>query len=241
VSEVVDPTFRFMSVDWDGKIRMDPSSSYAMQRLIQLKDKFDIAFACDTDHDRHGIVTPSAGLMAPNQYLAVALFYLFQHRSGWSKTAGRGDTRVSQVTDPVAAKFGRRLYELSAAFKWFVPGLLRRDGGVWTTDKDGIVPALLSAEITARMQRDPAEIYQELVQEFAEPVYDRGQARDPAEQKRILAQFAPRQIEDLIRIYGQRFSGPGHLRRMVSRAQVIIDAALDAPAKQVRWLNPRGS
>jgi phosphoglucomutase len=241
VSEVVDPTFRFMSVDWDGKIRMDPSSSYAMQRLIQLKDKFDIAFACDTDHDRHGIVTPSAGLMAPNQYLAVALFYLFQHRSGWSKPARPGDMRVSQLTDPAAAKFGRRLYELSAAFKWFVPGLLRRDGGVWTTDKDGIVPALLSAEITARMRRDPAEIYRELVQEFAEPVYDQGRACQAAEHEPVFAQFTPGQIEDIIRIYGQRFSGPGHLHRVVSRAQVIIDAALDAPAKQVRWLNPLGS
>jgi phosphoglucomutase len=204
-----------------------------MQRLIDLKDKFDIAFACGTDHDRHGIVTRSAGLMPPNQYLAVALFYLFQRRSGWSKAAGLGNTALSsQMIDRVAAKFGRRLYELSAAFKWFVPGLLRRDGGVWTTDKDGIVPALLSAEITARMHRDPAEIYRQLVQEFADPVYDQVQACASAEQNRILAQFTPGQVEDIIRIYGQRFSGSGHLHRIVSRAQVIIDAALAGPAKQ---------
>jgi len=243
VSEVVDPTFRFMSLDWDGKIRMDPSSCYAMQRLIHLKDKFDIAFACDTDHDRHGIVTPSAGLMPPHQYLAVALFYLFQHRSGWSKPALPGDAAVSsQWIDRLKASLGRDLYELPASFKWFIPGLLRRDGGIWTTDRDGIVPALLSAEITARMRRDPAEIYRELVQEFAEPVYDQQQqACDTEEHKRILAQFTPGQIQDIIRIYGQRFSGPGHLHRMVARAQVIIDAALDTPAKPVRWLKPRGS
>ena len=169
VNEVVDPTFRFMTVDWDGQIRMDPSSPYAMQRLIGMKDRFDLSFACDTDHDRHGIVTKSAGLLSPNHYLSVAIYYLFQHRSKWSKKAGIGKTVVSsQMIDRVAAKLGRTLYEVPVGFKWFVEGLqdgslgfageesagasfVRLDGSVWTTDKDGIVPALLSAEITARM------------------------------------------------------------------------------------------
>ena len=182
VNEAVDPTFRFMTVDWDGQIRMDPSSPYAMQRLIGLKDRFDIAFACDTDHDRHGIVTKSAGLLPPNHYLAVAIFYLFQHRPKWRKEAAVGKTVVSsQMIDRVTAKLGRKLYEVPVGFKWFVDGLLdgslgfggeesagasfvRLDGSVWTTDKDGIVPALLAAEITARMGRDPGEIYRELTQ-----------------------------------------------------------------------------
>ena len=164
----VDPTFRFMTVDWDGRIRMDPSSSYAMQSLIHLKDRFDIAFACDTDHDRHGIVTRSAGLMQPNHYLAVAIDYLFRHRPAWPATAGVGKTVVSsQMIDRVATRLGRPLYEVPVGFKWFVDGLLngslgfggeesagasflRSNGAAWTTDKDGIVPALLAAEITAR-------------------------------------------------------------------------------------------
>ena len=168
VNEAVDPTFRFMTVDWDGQIRMDPSSPYAMQRLIDLKDRFDVAFACDPDHDRHGIVTRSAGLLPPNHYLSVAIFYLFQHRPVWRPDAAVGKTVVSsQMIDRVAAKLGRRLYEVPVGFKWFVDGLLdgslgfggeesagasfvRRDGSVWTTDKDGIVAALLAAEITAR-------------------------------------------------------------------------------------------
>ena len=180
VSDAVDPTFRFMTRDWDGQIRMDPSSPYAMQRLIGLKDRFEIAFACDTDHDRHGIVTRSAGLLPPNHYLSVAILYLFQHRPKWSTSAAVGKTVVSsQMIDRVTAKLGRKLYEVPVGFKWFVDGLLdgslgfggeesagasflRMDGGVWTTDKDGIVPALLSAEITARMGRDPGEIYREL-------------------------------------------------------------------------------
>ena len=175
VNEAVDPTFRFMTVDWDGQIRMDPSSPYAMQRLIGLKDRFEIAFACDTDHDRHGIVTRSAGLLPPNHYLAVAIFYLFQHRPKWRKEAVIGKTVVSsQMIDRVTAKLGRKLYEVPVGFKWFVDGLLdgslgfggeesagasfvRLDGSVWTTGKDGIVPALLAAEITARMDRDPGE------------------------------------------------------------------------------------
>lgn len=212
VNEFVDPTFRFMTVDWDGQIRMDPSSPYAMQSLIGLKDRFDIAFACDTDHDRHGIVTKNAGLLPPNHYLAVAIDYLFQHRPGWRKDAAVGKTVVSsQMIDRVAAKLGRKLYEVPVGFKWFVEGLLdgslgfggeesagasfvRMDGSVWTTDKDGIVPALLSAEITARMGRDPGEIYRELAREFGEPVYDRVEAPATAEQKQRLAQLSPRQV-----------------------------------------------
>ena len=212
VNEVVDPTFRFMTVDWDGQIRMDPSSSYAMQSLIDLKDRFDIAFACDTDHDRHGIVTRNAGLLPPNHYLSVAIFYLFQHRPKWSKDAAVGKTVVSsQMIDRVTAKLGRKLYEVPVGFKWFVDGLLdgslgfggeesagasfiRLDGSVWTTDKDGIVPALLSAEITARMGHDPGEIYRELAREFGEPVYDRVEAPATPEQKQMLAQLSPQQI-----------------------------------------------
>jgi len=212
VNEAVDPTFRFMTLDWDGRIRMDPSSSYAMQSLIGLKDRFDIAFACDTDHDRHGIVTRNAGLLPPNHYLSVAIFYLFQHRPKWSKTAAVGKTLVSsQMIDRVAAKLGRRLYEVPVGFKWFVDGLLdgslgfggeesagaafvRLDGSVWTTDKDGIVPGLLSAEITARIGRDPGEIYRGLAREFGEPVSDRVEAPATPEQKKMLAQLSPQQI-----------------------------------------------
>jgi len=212
VNDTVDPTFRFMTVDWDGQIRMDPSSIYAMQSLIGLKDRFDIAFACDTDHDRHGIVTRNAGLLPPNHYLAVSIFYLFQHRPKWSKDAAVGKTLVSsQMIDRVTAKLGRKLYEVPVGFKWFVDGLLdgslgfggeesagasfsRLDGSVWTTDKDGIVPALLAAEITARMGRDPGEIYSELAREFGEPVYDRVEAPATPEQKRMLAQLSPQQI-----------------------------------------------
>ena len=201
VNEAVDPTFRFMTVDWDGQIRMDPSSPYAMERLIGLKDQFDVAFACDTDHDRHGIVTKSAGLLPPNHYLSVAIFYLFQHRPKWRKEAAVGKTLVStQMIDRVAAKLGRKLYEVPVGFKWFVDGLLdgslgfggeesagasfvRLDGSVWTTDKDGIIPALLAAEITARMGRDPGEIYRDLTREFGEPVYDRVEAPATPEQK----------------------------------------------------------
>ena len=212
VNETVDPAFRFMTVDWDGQIRMDPSSAYAMQRLIGLKDRFDIAFACDTDHDRHGIVTKSAGLLPPNHYLAVAISYLFQHRPQWSKEAAIGKTVVSsRMIDRVTMKLSRKLYEVPVGFKWFVDGLfdgslgfggeesagasfVRLDGSVWTTDKDGIVPALLSAEITAQMNRDPGEIYRELMREFGEPVYDRVEAPATAEQKATLAELSPRQV-----------------------------------------------
>ncbi|MHB0916529.1 MAG: phosphoglucomutase (alpha-D-glucose-1,6-bisphosphate-dependent) [Thiobacillus sp.] len=212
VNEAVDPTFRFMTVDWDGQIRMDPSSSYAMQSLIGLKDRFDIAFACDPDHDRHGIVTRNAGLLPPNHYLAVAIDYLFQHRPKWRKDTAVGKTVASsQMIDRVAARLGRTLYEVPVGFKWFVDGLhdgslgfggeesagasfSRMDGSVWTTDKDGIVPSLLSAEITARMGRDPGECYQALAREFGEPVYDRIEAPATPEQKRKLAQLSPQQV-----------------------------------------------
>jgi phosphoglucomutase len=213
VNTTVDPTFRFMTVDWDGQIRMDPSSPYAMQSLIGLKDRFDIACACDTDHDRHGIVTKSAGLLPPNHYLVVAIFYLFQHRSDWPKAAAVGKTVVSsQMIDRVAAKVARKLYEVPVGFKWFVDGLLdgslafggeesagasfvRRNGGVWTTDKDGIVPALLSAEIEARMGRDPGEIYVELTRELGDPVYDRIEAPATRAQKAALENLSPRQLK----------------------------------------------
>jgi phosphoglucomutase len=212
VNELVDPTFRFMTVDWDGQIRMDPSSSYAMTSLIGLKDRFDIAFACDTDHDRHGIVTRDAGLLQPNHYLAVAIYYLFQHRPKWNNAAAVGKTMVSsQMIDRVAAKLGHKLYEVPVGFKWFVDGLLdgtlgfggeesagasflRLDGTVWTTDKDGIVPALLAAEITARMDRDPGQIYQELTSEFGESVYTRTEAPATAQEKEILKKLSPQQV-----------------------------------------------
>jgi phosphoglucomutase len=209
----VDPTFRFMTVDWDGKIRMDPSSPYAMQSLIHLKDRFDVAFACDTDHDRHGIVTRSAGLMQPNQYLAVAIDYLFRNRPAWKGDAGVGKTAVSsQMIDRVAAKLGRRLYEVPVGFKWFVNGLvdgslgfggeesagatfLQQDGRVWSTDKDGLIPGLLAAEITARTGRDPGEAYRALTQEFGEPVFERVDAPATKAQKQILKKLAPEQVK----------------------------------------------
>jgi phosphoglucomutase len=212
VNDAIDPTFGFMTVDWDGHIRMDPSSPYAMQRLIILKDLFDIAFACDTDHDRHGIVTKSAGLLQPNHYLSVAIDYLFQHRPNWLEDAAVGKTVVSsQMIDRVTAKLGRKLYEVPVGFKWFVEGLLdgslgfggeesagasflRRDGTVWVTDKDGIVPALLSAEITARMGRDPGEIYREFTAEFGEASYERVDAPATMEQKAILKKVSPAQF-----------------------------------------------
>ncbi len=212
LNKEVDPTFRFMTVDWDGRIRMDPSSPYAMQSLIGLKDRFDVAFACDTDHDRHGIVTRSAGLLPPNHYLAVSIHYLFQHRSHWRKDAAIGKTVVSSsMIDRVAAKLGRRAYEVPVGFKWFVDGLLdgslgfggeesagasflRQDGQVWSTDKDGIIPALLSAEITARTGRDPGELYGDLAHEFGEPIFERIDAPATPAQKSMLAKLSPDQV-----------------------------------------------
>ncbi|MET3140023.1 alpha-D-glucose phosphate-specific phosphoglucomutase [Undibacterium sp. GrIS 1.2] len=212
ISDEVDPSFRFMSVDWDGRIRMDPSSPYAMQRLIGLKDCYDIAFACDTDHDRHGIVTPGAGLMPPNHYLSVAIDYLFLHRPLWSKGAGVGKTVVSsQMIDRVCARLGRKLVEVPVGFKWFSAGLyegslgfggeesagasfLRLDGSVWTTDKDGLVPALLAAEIMANTGRDPGEQYRLLTQEFGDPVADRVEASATPAQKAMLLKLSPQQL-----------------------------------------------
>jgi len=212
VNETVDPTFGFMSVDWDGQIRMDPSSAYAMRGLIALKDRFRIAFACDTDHDRHGIVTPGAGLLPANDYLSVAIFYLFAHRPQWSPGAAVGKTVVSsRMIDRVAAKLGRTLHETPVGFKWFVGGLqdaslgfageesagasfLRRDGTVWTTDKDGIAAALLAAEITARLGRDPGEIYSELSAELGTPSYARKDAPATPAQKQVLKQLSAGQI-----------------------------------------------
>ncbi|MBX3084440.1 MAG: phosphoglucomutase (alpha-D-glucose-1,6-bisphosphate-dependent) [Anaerolineae bacterium] len=212
VNHTVDPTFRFMTLDWDGQIRMDPSSPYAMQSLIDLKDKFDLAFACDTDHDRHGIVTRSVGLLPPNHYLSVLVYYLFQHRPRWNKAAAVGKTLVSsQMIDRVTAKLGRPLYEVPVGFKWFVDGLLdgslgfvgeesagasfvRFDGDVWTTDKDGMIPSLVAAEITARMGHDPGELYADLTREFGEPVYERFEAPATPEQKAALAKLSPEQV-----------------------------------------------
>lgn len=211
VDQTVDPTFRFMSLDWDGKIRMDPSSAYAMQRLIQLKDSYPVAFACDTDYDRHGIVTPK-GLMQPNHYLAVAIDYLFRNRPEWGEDTGIGKTLVSsQMIDRVAAKLGRKLVEVPVGFKWFVDGLydgslgfggeesagasfLDRRGGVWSTDKDGIIAGLLAGEITARTGKDPDEIYRGFTAEFGEPVYDRIDAPATPEQKDKLKKLSPDQI-----------------------------------------------
>ncbi len=210
--DAVDPTFRFMSVDWDGKIRMDCSSPYAMAGLIALKDHFDVAFACDTDHDRHGVVTRSAGLLNPNHYLAVAISFLFQHRPGWPAGAAVGKTLVSSsMIDRVAADLKRKLVEVPVGFKWMVDGLvsgefgfggeesagasfLRRDGTVWTTDKDGIIMGLLAAEILARTGRDPGEIYGQLTEKFGAPVYERIDAPATPEQKAVLLKLSPEEL-----------------------------------------------
>ncbi len=212
VNQSVDPTFRFMTVDWDGRIRMDPSSPYAMQRLIGLKDKFDIAFAADTDHDRHGVVTRTAGLLPPNHYLASCIHYLFAYREHWDKNVAVGKTVVSSsMIDRVTARQGRKLYEVPVGFKFFVEGLLagrlgfageesagasflRLDGGVWTTDKDGIIPCLLSAEITASLGRDPGEIYHELTRDLGDPVYERIEAPATLEQKSALERLSPSDV-----------------------------------------------
>jgi phosphoglucomutase len=212
VSTTVDPTFRFMSVDWDGKIRMDCSSPHAMAGVIALREHFDVTFANDTDNDRHGIVTRSVGLMNPNHYLAVAISYLFQHRPGWRADAAIGKTVVSSsMIDRVAAKLGRRLVEVPVGFKWFVDGLLdgsfgfggeesagasflRQDGSVWSTDKDGLLLGLLAAEITAKLDRDPGECYQDLTREFGAPIYQRIDAPATAAQKAVLQKLSPQQL-----------------------------------------------
>jgi phosphoglucomutase len=213
VNQHVDPTFRFMSVDWDGQIRMDPSSPYAMQGLIGLKDGFDVAFACDPDHDRHGIVTPSGGLLAPNNYLAVAIDYLFRNRPQWRADAAVGKTVVSSgMIDRVTERLGRRLYEVPVGFKYFAAGLfdgslgfggeesagasfLRKDGSVWTTDKDGLIPALLAAEMTAREGKDPSQRYQDLTAALGTPFSTRVEAKANPQQKALLGKLSPAQVK----------------------------------------------
>ena len=213
VNHTVDPTFRFMTVDWDGQIRMDPSSPYAMARMIGLKDRFDVAFASDTDADRHGIVSRSVGLLTPNHYLAVAIGYLFTNRPDWPPRVAVGKTVVSSsMIDRVTARLGRRLIEVPVGFKWFVEGLvdgaigfcgeessgatfLRRDGTVWTTDKDGIVPNLLAAEITGRTGKDPGEHYSALTAEFGAPCYTRVDAAATAEQKARLEKLSAEAVK----------------------------------------------
>jgi phosphoglucomutase len=287
VNDVVDPAFGFMSLDWDGKIRMDPSSPYAMRRLIGLKDKFDIAFACDTDHDRHGIVTAGAGLLPPNHYLCVAIDYLFRHRPQWKAGCGVGKTIVSSaLIDRVTAHLGRALCEVPVGFKWFVSGLesgdlgfageesagasfLRLDGGAWSTDKDGIAPCLLAAEITARTGRDPGEAYRSLTRDLGEPFADRVEAAATPDQKEKLSKLDRSQVritelagerieevlthapgngaaiggvkvrskngwfaarpsgtENIYKIYAESFVDAGHLARILSDAQAIVDASL---------------
>lgn len=212
INQIIDPTFEFMTADWDGKIRMDPSSSYTMQGLLAKRNDYQVAFACDADHDRHGIVTPSVGLLPPNHYLSVAIQYLFSNRPQWSATSAIGKTAVSSsMIDRVAEKLGRRLHEVPVGFKWFAPGLfdgslgfggeesagasfLRIDGSVWTTDKDGLIPALLAAEITAKTGRDPGEHYKALADEFGHAAEARVEAPANTAQKKALSKLSPEQI-----------------------------------------------
>jgi phosphoglucomutase len=245
VDDTVDATFRFMTVDWDGKIRMDPSSPHAMGRLIAMKERFDIACACDTDHDRHGIVTKTAGLMPPNHYLSAAVFYLFQNRPKWRSSAAIGKTLVSSaMLDRVATKLGRKLYEVPVGFKWFVDGLLdgslgfggeesagasflRIDGGVWSTDKDGLIPCLLAAEMTAKLGRDPGEIYRGLTSEFGEPSYDRVDAPATREEKAVLGKLSPAQVTATelagSKIHAVLTSAPGN-DKPIGGIKVVTDA-----------------
>jgi len=212
VSEVVDPTFSFMSLDWDGRVRMDPSSSYAMQRLIGLKDRFEVAFACDTDHDRHGVVAPSTGLLPANHYLATAAWYLFQNRPGWRADAAVGKTAVSTaLLDRIAKHLGRPLREVPVGFKYFVSGLfdgslgfgceesagasfLAKDASAWSTDKDGIVAALLAGEMTARLGKDPGDIYRGITSELGDPANSRIDAPASPAQKAKLSKLSPEQV-----------------------------------------------
>jgi phosphoglucomutase len=212
VNKIVDPTFSFMTVDWDGQIRMDPSSAYSMARMVNLKERFDVAFASDTDADRHGVVSRSHGLLAPNHYLSVAISYLFSNRPQWSRSVAVGKTLVSSsMIDRVVKRLNRPLFEVPVGFKWFVDGLidgslgfggeessgatfLRRDGTVWTTDKDGLVPNLLAAEITARTNKDPGEHYKELTAEFGTAYYTRIDAPATPEQKETLAKLTPEAV-----------------------------------------------
>ncbi|WDD90388.1 phosphoglucomutase (alpha-D-glucose-1,6-bisphosphate-dependent) (plasmid) [Burkholderia sp. FERM BP-3421] len=294
LSEEVDPTFRFMSVDWDGLIRMDPSSPYAMQTLIARKDRFDVAFACDTDHDRHGIVTRHEGLLPANHYLAVLVDYLYTHRPRWPADAAVGKSVVSSgMIDRAARACGREVYEVPVGFKWFVDGLLngtlgfageesagatclQLDGRAWTTDKDGIVPALLSAEMTVRTDRDPAELYRGLAHRLGAPAERRLQVTATRQQRECLGRLSPRQFtqtelagdaivgildrapgnraaiggikvmtehgwfvarpsgtEDLYRIYAESFAGEDHVARIVSDAQSMVDAVLEACLRPV--------
>ena len=244
VNHTVDPTFRFMTADWDGQIRMDPSSAYAMVRMLGLKDRFDVAFASDTDADRHGIVSHSQGLLEPNHYLSVAISYLFSNRPQWSKSVAVGKTIVSSsMIDRVAAGLKRRLIEVPVGFKWFVEGLidgsvgfcgeessgatfLRRDGTVWTTDKDGLVPNLLAAEITARTGKDPGEHYRALTAEFGDPVYERIDAPATLEQKTKLANLSPQAVTTAKLagepITAKQTSAPGN-RASIGGLKVIAD------------------
>ena len=212
VNETVDPTFRFMTVDWDGKIRMDPSSPHAMAGLVGLRERFDLAFANDTDADRHGIVTRSAGLLNPNHYLAACIAYLFRHRPGWRADAAVGKTIVSSsMIDRVTAGVGRTLVEVPVGFKYFVSGLLdgslgfggeesagasflRLDGTAWVTDKDGLLLGLLAAEMMARTGRDPGELYRDLTRELGDPVYERIDAAATPDEKAILGRLTPKDL-----------------------------------------------
>jgi phosphoglucomutase len=208
VNRDVDPTFRFMTLDWDGEIRMDPSSPYAMARLIGRRDQFDLAFANDPDADRHGIVSHSTGLLDPNHYLAASIWYLFRHRAGWTSSAAVGKTIVSSsMIDRVAARLGRRVVEVPVGFKYFVEGLLsgslafageesagasfvRRDGAVWATDKDGLIMGLLAMEMTTRTGRDPGELYAQLTHDLGESAYERIDAAATPEEKSLLARLS---------------------------------------------------